>query len=164
MYVLMGLVSVSAAWGSSNSDGFLRGLRIGLLQSNQIYATSDAVQVGQWGNCSQPCGGGIRGRSVQCVTQFLQPAPDNASCVGVQPADQLQCNVLPCNFCSQTNCAGQVTHLDHRTLQILPLLPKRLPRVAFIAGIMTHCWCVVWRTDSGAAEHGAAVAVGRCCA
>ena len=51
------------------------------------------------------------------MTQFLQPAPDNASCVGVQPADQLQCNVLPCNFCSQTNCNGQVTHLDHCTLQ-----------------------------------------------
>ena len=98
------------------------------------------------------------------MTQFQQPAPDNTSCVGVQPPDQLQCNVLPCNFCSQTNCAGQVTHLDHCTLRILSLLPKRLPRVAFIAGIMTHCWCIVWRTHSSTAEHDAAVAVGHCCA
>ena len=73
------------------------------------------------------------------MTQFQQPAPDNASCVGVQPADQLQCNVLPCNFCSQTNCAGQVTHLNRCTLQISLLLSKRLPGTAFFAGFLRHC-------------------------
>lgn len=41
------------------------------------------------------------------MSQFGQAA-DNSSCIGVQPADQLQCNVMPCNFCSLTNCAGQV--------------------------------------------------------
>ena len=96
--------------------------RTGLLLSIQTHAGPGAAQVGQWGNCSQPCGGGIRARSVQCVTQFQQPAPDNASCVGVQPADQLQCNVLPCNFCSQTNCASEVTHHDHHALQSSALL------------------------------------------
>lgn len=35
-------------------------------------------------------------------------AADNSSCPGVQPADKLQCNVMPCDFCSLTNCAGQV--------------------------------------------------------
>ena len=66
-----------------------------------------SVQVGQWGSCSKPCGGGVRQRSVQCVNQFGQAA-DNGTCLGVQPADQLQCNVMPCDFCSLTNCAGQV--------------------------------------------------------
>lgn len=68
-------------------------------------------QVGQWGGCSKPCGGGIRQRSVQCVSQFGQ-AEDNSSCLGVQPADELQCNVMPCDFCSLTNCAGQVCCLQ----------------------------------------------------
>ena len=39
---------------------------------------------------------------------FGQPATDNSSCLGVQPANQLQCNVMPCDFCSLTNCASQV--------------------------------------------------------
>ena len=41
------------------------------------------------------------------MSQFGMAA-DNSSCPGVQPADQLQCNVMPCDFCSLTNCAGQV--------------------------------------------------------
>lgn len=72
-----------------------------------------ALQVGQWGNCSRSCGGGIRERSVQCMSQFGQPATDNSSCLGVQPANQLQCNVMPCDFCSLTNCASQVQLFPH---------------------------------------------------
>lgn len=41
------------------------------------------------------------------MNQFGQVA-DNGTCLGVQPADELQCNVMTCNFCSLTNCAGQV--------------------------------------------------------
>lgn len=68
---------------------------------------SQRLQVGLWGNCSSNCGGGIQTRSVACVDQRGKPA--NASlCQGKVPADQLQCSVLPCNFCSQTSCAGQV--------------------------------------------------------
>ena len=65
------------------------------------------LQLGSWGNCSSSCGGGVQNRTVACVDQRGKPA--NASlCLGKIPADQLQCNVLPCNFCSQTMCAGQV--------------------------------------------------------
>ncbi|BDA48393.1 probable disintegrin and metalloproteinase with thrombospondin mo at N-terminal half [Coccomyxa sp. Obi] len=63
-------------------------------------------QVGAWGNCSLPCGGGIMERSVQCVDE-QGDAFNDTQCAGVRPADQLQCNVLPCDFCSLTNCAGQ---------------------------------------------------------
>ena len=51
------------------------------------------------------------------MSQFGQAA-DNSSCTGVQPADQLQCNVMPCDFCSLTDCAGQVGRL--LTCQTIP--------------------------------------------
>ncbi|CAL5224259.1 g6916 [Coccomyxa viridis] len=73
---------------------------------NTAPCVGHSWQVGQWGSCSKPCGGGIRRRSVQCMNQFGQVA-DNGTCLGVQPADELQCNVMTCNFCSLTNCAGQ---------------------------------------------------------
>ena len=124
--------------------------RTELLVADSMQAGLHAMQVGQWGDCSQACGGGIRERSVQCVTQFQQPAPDNASCAGVQPADQLQCNVLPCNFCSQTNCAGQVTHLAHHALQNLALRGKptghwRLPEALLVYCVAHRQWgCREW--------------------
>ena len=46
-------------------------------------------------------------RRVQCVDE-QGDAFNDTQCAGVRPADQLQCNVLPCDFCSLTNCAGQV--------------------------------------------------------
>ena len=46
-------------------------------------------------------------RRVQCVDE-QGDAFNDTKCAGVRPADQLQCNVLPCDFCSLTNCAGQV--------------------------------------------------------
>jgi hypothetical protein len=64
--------------------------------------------VGPWGNCSLPCGGGIAQRSVQCMDELGQPF-DKSYCRGVYPPDQLQCNVMPCDFCSLTNCARQVS-------------------------------------------------------
>lgn len=73
------------------------------------------VQIGEWGNCSLACGGGIQERAVRCVDE--QGAASNESfCGGMRPADQLQCNVMPCDFCSLTNCAGQVRPPPQRTV------------------------------------------------
>lgn len=44
---------------------------------------------------------------MQCMDELDQPFNDTY-CTGVRPADELQCNVMPCDFCSITNCAGQV--------------------------------------------------------
>ncbi|KAK9917449.1 hypothetical protein WJX75_004476 [Coccomyxa subellipsoidea] len=65
-----------------------------------------AWQIGAWGNCSLACGGGIQERPVACMDETGQTV-NETECSGVRPADQLQCNVLPCDFCSLTNCAGQ---------------------------------------------------------
>ncbi|KAK9815540.1 hypothetical protein WJX72_005402 [[Myrmecia] bisecta] len=59
-----------------------------------------------FGPCSKACGGGIATRQVTCVDQFQNPA-NVTLCPGKQPADQVVCNVTPCDFCSTTNCAGQ---------------------------------------------------------
>ena len=64
-------------------------------------------QVGEYGACSKACGGGVRNRTTTCVDETGNPK-DMASCPGEVPPDQMQCNVTPCNFCSTTNCAGQV--------------------------------------------------------
>ena len=69
------------------------------------------LQIGQWGICSLACGGGIQSRTVQCMDEFGQ-AVGGVHCTGLQPADQLQCNVFPCNFCSTTNCAGQACYFE----------------------------------------------------
>lgn len=57
------------------------------------------------------------------MSQFGQAA-DNSSCPGVQPADQLQCNVMPCDFCSLTNCAGQVAPVHRSDCEILCTSPS----------------------------------------
>ena len=66
-----------------------------------------AAQVSPWEACSLGCGGGIQTRTVTCMDQLAQAANDSA-CLGVRPADELQCNVLPCDFCATTDCAQQV--------------------------------------------------------
>ena len=61
------------------------------------------------------------------MSQFSQ-VTNNSSCPGVQPADQLQCNVMPCDFCSLTNCAGQVAPV-HRSIcmYMYSAIPARQP-------------------------------------
>lgn len=53
-----------------------------------------------------PCGVGVRNRTVVCVDALGEPMPGD-HCPARPPADELACNVLPCNFCTHTNCAGQ---------------------------------------------------------
>ena len=64
------------------------------------------VQVGAWGPCPVPCGIGVRNRTVVCVDALGEAMPRD-HCPARPPADELACNVLPCNFCTHTNCAGQ---------------------------------------------------------
>ena len=74
------------------------------------FKVDSASQVGTWGECDLACDGGIQNRTVECINQYGSAV--NASlCPGKVPADELQCNVLPCNFCSQTTCAGQASGL-----------------------------------------------------
>jgi len=63
-------------------------------------------QVGPWGPCSAPCGVGVRNRTVVCLDAMSGAMPAG-HCPARMPADELQCNVLPCDFCSHTSCAGQ---------------------------------------------------------
>ena len=46
-------------------------------------------------------------RTIECVNQHGD-ASDSGLCPSAAPADQLQCNVLPCDFCSTTTCNNQV--------------------------------------------------------
>ena len=78
-----------------------------LLGKSRFDWSESCLQVGAFGNCSESCGGGVRNRTTVCVNEFGQVA-DAGLCPGAVPADQIQCNVLPCNFCDTTNCAGQV--------------------------------------------------------
>ncbi len=63
-------------------------------------------QVGPWGPCSAPCGVGVRNRTVACLDAMGGAMPAG-HCPARMPADELQCNVLPCDICSHTSCAGQ---------------------------------------------------------
>lgn len=64
-------------------------------------------QVGTFGACSKACSGGVANRTVTCTDEFGNAAGPE-QCPGVQPADQIGCNLKSCDFCKTTDCAGQV--------------------------------------------------------
>ena len=79
-----------------------------------------------------PCGIGVRNRTVVCVDAMGEPMP-SSHCPARPPADELACNVLPCSFCSHTNCAGQARG---------GLLCLSLFQTALVAACMhSHLWC-----------------------
>ena len=65
------------------------------------------MQVGAYGACNVTCGGGIQNRTVVCVDQLGNAAPDGA-CPGSKPASEADCGTAPCDFCSTTECTSQV--------------------------------------------------------
>ncbi len=69
-------------------------------------------QVGDWGQCSATCGGGIQNRTVQCMDQFGKTAASSYCVSANEPPDQLP--MQPAGLVtsvSSTDCSGQVSNL-----------------------------------------------------
>jgi hypothetical protein len=53
-------------------------------------------RTGEWGICSQSCGGGTQSRAVNCVNQANQPVPDD-QCKEAKPSSTQACNTQACS-------------------------------------------------------------------
>lgn len=55
-------------------------------------------EMGAWQACSEPCGGGTRGRATQCIAAGGGPASDESLCAGLEPNTAVwqSCNTAPC--------------------------------------------------------------------
>lgn len=79
------------------------------------HSIEDSFQfvTGEFGNCSQPCDGGVRNRNVSCVlfNEGMQSnqTVEEARCTMPKPSTFEACNEIPCPIYSVTGNFGEVS-------------------------------------------------------
>ncbi|KAF6252354.1 hypothetical protein COO60DRAFT_1644127 [Scenedesmus sp. NREL 46B-D3] len=95
------LVFPTATWGSVRTVNIKEALPTAL--ATVVYNW----KVGDYGDCSKLCGGGVQARRVQCLDNYGNEA-DTSSCPQATPAHERACQTQPCQASLPTNFTLQL--------------------------------------------------------